>query len=439
MLDPRFVAENPDVVKQHLRRRHAAEAQFAAVDRVVACNEQRRALVFERDQLLASRNTLSREVGAKLKAGQSAEADAIKAQVAEGNARVAAIEPELATIEAEQHRLVMGIPNLLHADVPDGSSEHDNVVVRSWGTPRALDFEPKAHVEVAEALGILDLERAAKLSGSRFAVLRGMGAKLERALVSFFLDVATEEHGYTEVMVPYIVGRHAMEGTGQLPKFEEDMFKLADRLNGSDAFLIPTAEVPVTNLHRDEIIESELPIQYVAFTPCFRAEAGSAGRDMRGLIRTHQFHKVELVWITTPERADADHEALVRHAEVLLQRLELPYRVSLLCAADISANAHRCYDLEVWLPSQASYREVSSCSTFGEYQARRMQLRYRGPAEGGKKGKPRLGVTLNGSGLAVGRAMVAILENHQQADGSVVIPKALRPYLGGVEVLRPSA
>jgi seryl-tRNA synthetase len=328
----------------------------------------------------------------------------------------------------------MGIPNLLHPDVPDGDSEEDNVYVRQWGTPRA-DITP-AHVEIGEALGIVDLERAAKLSGTRFVVLRGAAARLERALIQFFLDTATEKHGYTEVMVPYMVHRSAMEGTGQLPKFEADMFRLASPLNGQDMFLIPTAEVPVTNLHRDELLdEASLPIKYACFTPCFRAEAGSAGRDVRGMIRTHQFHKVELVWLTTPERADADHEALVSHAEALLQALELPYRVSLLCAADISANASRCYDLEVWLPSQGKYREISSCSTFSDYQARRMQCRYRPAVEGGK-GKPKLVTTLNGSALAVGRTVVAILENHLQADGSVRIPEALRPYMGGLDAIR---
>jgi seryl-tRNA synthetase len=293
-------------------------------------------------------------------------------------------------------------------------------------------FAPHSHVELGTRLGILDFERAAKLSGARFAVLEGMGAKLERALINFFLDLHTTEHGYKEVMVPYIVHRQIAEGTGQLPKFEKDMFRLAEPLNGSDAFLVPTAELPVTNLHRDEILdEEELPMRWACFTPCFRSEAGSAGRDVRGLIRQHQFHKVELVWLTTPDRVDQDYKALVLHAETCLQRLGLPYRVVRHCGGEVSFSAARCHDLEVWLPSQDTFREISSCSHFTDFQARRMQLRYRPKDHDGKKSKPRLVHTLNGSGLAVGRTLVAILENYQQADGSIEIPEALRPYLGG--------
>lgn len=436
MLDARFVAENPEIVKDHLRRRHASEETFAAVDSVTNSHRTRLALVLERDNLLAKRNTLSKEVGNLMKAGQKDAAEGLKNEVTAGNARVAQIEIELAGVEAQQTAALYQIPNLLHADVPEGASEEDNVVVRTWGTVKDLGFEPQAHVEIGEKLGILDLERATKLSGTRFSVLKGAGARLERALIQYFIDTAVDKNGYTEVMVPYMVHERIMEGTGQLPKFRADMFRLAEPLNGADMYLVPTAEVPVTNLHREEIIEqSILPIKYAGFTPCFRAEAGSAGRDVRGLIRVHQFHKVELVWTTTPERSEADHETLVSHAEGLLQALGLPYRVMLLCGADISFNATKCYDLEVWLPSQAKYREISSCSNFGEFQARRMQLRYRPVAEGGKPGRPRLAATINGSGLAVGRTLVAILENYQQADGSVVIPEVLRPYMGGRDVI----
>jgi seryl-tRNA synthetase len=432
MLDPRFVADNPDVVKDSLRRRHADPSLLSAVDTIVDCARKRSSLIGERDGLLNKRNTLSKEIGGLMRQGKRDEAEGLKAEVARANERIPAIEQELAGVEELQHGILMQIPNLLHASVPEGTSEDDNPVVRKWGEPGAYGFEPQAHVEIGEKLGILDLERAAKLTGTRFAVLKGAGARLERALINFFLDTHTGEHGYTEVMTPYMVHRRIMEGTGQLPKFEEDMFKLDRPVNGADTFLIPTAEVPVTNLHREEILEEEqLPVRYACFTPCFRAEAGSAGRDVRGIIRQHQFHKVELVWVTTPDRSEKDHQALVNHAEVLLQKLGLPYRVVQHCGGEVSFNAHVAYDLEVWLPSQNKYREISSCSNFGDYQARRMQLRYRPGGDG--KAKPKLAHTLNGSGLAVGRTLVAILENYQQADGSVVVPEVLRPYMGGLD------
>ncbi|MCB9695175.1 MAG: serine--tRNA ligase [Alphaproteobacteria bacterium] len=433
MIDPNVVAQEPERVRDSLRRRNADEATLSEVDRLVALSERRRALVTERDNLNADRNRLSQQIGGLYKAGQREEADALKVTVQAGNARIAVIEEELATVDGERDAALMGLPNLLDARVPDGRSEADNVEVRRWGSPTGDGQTGESHVEIGTRLGILDLERATKLTGTRFWVLSGAGARLERALINFFLDLHVSQHGYTEVMVPYMVHRSVAEGTGQLPKFEKDMFRLAEPLNGQDVFLIPTAEVPVTNLHREEILEADqLPLKYAAFTPCFRSEAGSAGRDVRGLIRVHQFHKVELVWITTPEDADACHQALVGHAEKALQLLELPYRVMELCAADTSFGAARCYDLEVWLPSQG-YREISSCSHFGDFQARRMQLRYR-PA-GEKKAKPRAAHTLNGSGLAVGRTLVAILENHLQPDGSVRIPAALRPYMGGVEAI----
>jgi seryl-tRNA synthetase len=436
MNDLRLVTEQPDRVRDSLRRRHAADDSFAAVDQIIELSSRRTSLVRERDELRGARNRLSREIGGLMREGRRDEAEAIKHRVHEGNDRISVIETEINELESTRRMLSLHLPNVLADDVPDGRTEEDNPVVRTWGTPRTFDFEPQPHVEVGTRLGILDLERSAKLSGARFAVLYGMGARLERALINFFLDVATQENGYEEVMVPYMVGAHALEGTGQLPKFEKDMFKLDEKLNGMDAYLIPTAEVPVTNLHRDEILsDDQLPVKRACFTPCFRSEAGSAGRDVRGLMRTHQFHKVELVWVTRAEDSDAAHEALVGHAESLLQKLELPYRVVRHCGGEVSFSARRCYDLEVWVPSQEKYREISSISNFGDFQARRMSLRYRPPSTDGKKSRPLIAHTLNGSGLAVGRTVVALLENGQQADGSVVLPEVLRPYMG-VDVLR---
>ena len=434
MIPPHVLAEQPATVKAHLTRRHADIAMFQHVDRVSELAGLRKKLASERDDLRADRNRLSSEIGALYKAGKGDEAAAAKVTVARGNERIKVIETELDQVEAEIHDTSMGIPNLLHDTVPDGEKEEDNTLVRIWGEPGVYDFEPQAHVEIGAALDILDLDRSTKLSGARFAILKGAGARLERALINFFLDTHTTQNGYTEVMVPYMVHRSCAEGTGMLPKFEHDMFKLSEPVNGQDMFLIPTAELPVTNIHREEILEAaQLPIKYVAFTPCFRSEAGSAGRDVRGIIRQHQFHKVEMVWVTTPEQAEANHQELVGHAEGLLKALKLPYRLMLHCGGETSFGAHRCYDLEVWLPSQAQYREISSCSHFADFQARRMSLRYRPEPVDGKKQKPRLAHTLNGSGLAVGRTMVAILENYQQVDGSVVVPEVLRPYMGGLE------
>lgn len=439
MLDPRDIADDPERARLNLRRRRAGADAFASVDRILALQASRGELVLERDQLRADRNSLSKAIGDLYKQGRAAEAEAAKEQVAAGKIRIDELETALETLEADLLALAMDLPNQLDPTVPDGDGEEHNPVVASWGAPRAFEFTPQSHVEVAERLGMLDLERAAKLAGARFSVLYGAGARLERALINFFLDLHTTEHGYQEVMVPYMAHRRIFEGTGQLPKFEAEMFKLAGQVNGADTFLIPTAEVPVTNLHREEILDEEqLPIKYVCFTPCFRAEAGSAGRDVRGLMRVHQFHKVELVWLSTPEASAAAHEALTAHAEAALRLLELPYRKVLLCSGDTSFGAARCYDLEVWLPSQERYREVSSCSNFGDFQARRMSLRYRPVAEGGKKAKPRLAHTLNGSGLAVGRTLLALLENHQQADGSVLIPAALRPYMGVERIMLPA-
>lgn len=436
MIDPNLIAEDPERIRANLTRRRADPALLEDVARVVELSARRRDLIVERDTLRAERNTLSQQIGQLMKEGKPAEANALKERVTLGNTRTAELEGELETVESERALLAMGLPNLLHSAVPDGQGEEDNPVIRTWGAPAVAAGTGQSHVEIGTKLGILDFERAIRLTGTRFWVLRGAGARLERALINFFLDLHVGEHGYTEVMVPYLVHRSVAEGTGQLPKFEKDMFRLADPLNGQDAFLIPTAEVPVTNLHREEILEeADLPLKYACFTPCFRSEAGSAGRDVRGLIRVHQFHKVEMVWLTTPERAEEDHQALVGHAEDCLQRLELPYRVIELCSADVGFGAARCFDLEVFLPSQG-YREISSCSHFGDFQARRMLARYRPVAEGGKA-KPRLLHTLNGSGLAVGRTLVAILENNVQPDGSVVVPAVLRPYMGGLERIEP--
>jgi seryl-tRNA synthetase len=439
MIDPHLIAEQPELVQRHLERRHADPQMMHDLQTIVALSERRSQLISERDALRAERNTLSKEIGQLYRQGKGDEAEALKERVSHGSVRTKVLEEELAGVEARRTELCMGIPNLLHDDVPEGKSDEHNRVVRTWGEAKLQLGEGLAHVEVGQSLGIVDFDRSAKLTGTRFYVLVGAGARLERALINYFLDQHTGEHGYTEVLTPYIVHGHAAEGTGQLPKFASDMFKLAEPLNGSDAYLIPTAEVPVTNLHREEILEiDELPKKYACFSPCFRSEAGSAGRDVRGLIRVHQFHKVELVWVTHPERAEADHQALLGHAEAMLQALDLPYRVVELCGGDVSFAAHRCYDLEVWLPSQG-YREISSISHFGDFQARRMALRYRPASEGNKKAKPRHAHTLNGSGLAVGRTVVAILENNQQPDGSVVIPEVLRPYMGGLEVIRPPA
>lgn len=429
MLDPSLVASQPDLVRANLSRRSGASEHLAILDRLVAVNARRREVQTESDQLRAERNALSKEVGALMKGGRQAEAEAIKARVREGASRLEVLDAELKTLEADEAALILSLPNLLDPRVPAGRGEEDNVVVATWGEPPALAFTPRSHDEIGAKLDIIDMERAAKLSGARFSVLKGAGARLDRALIAFFLDRAGA-NGYTEVATPYIVSRTTMTGTGQLPKFEADLFRLAGELNGDQAFLIPTAEVPVTNLHRDEILEEkQLPISYACFTPCFRAEAGSYGRDTRGMLRQHQFHKVEMVKFTTPERGVADHELLTSHAEGLLQALGLPYRKVMLCSADTGAGAAICYDLEVWLPSQGVYREISSCSLFTDFQARRLKLRYR--PEGG--GKPRLCHTINGSGLAVGRTVVAILENYQQADGSVIVPEVLRPYMGGLD------
>ncbi len=423
MLDPKLLRSDPETVRARLARRGFAFdlAGFAGLE------SRRKLLQIETEALQSERNSRSKAIGQAKGRGEDiapllAAVDQIKGKL-ESNASA------LEAVQAEIEQFVMALPNLPHESVPDGTSEDDNVEVRRWGTPREFDFEVRNHADLGEALGQLDFEVAAKLTGSRFAVLKRDLARLHRALIQFMLDLHVDEHAYEEVYVPYIVNAASLRGTGQLPKFGEDLFKLDAE---SDWYLIPTAEVPVTNLFRDEILDpDELPRRMVAHTPCFRSEAGSAGRDTRGLIRMHQFEKVELVHITRPEDSYEALEALTAHAEKVLQLLKLPYRVLALCAGDMGAGAAKTYDLEVWLPSQQRYREISSCSNCEDFQARRMLARYRHP----DTRKPELVHTLNGSGLAVGRTLVAILENYQNADGSIVVPDVLKPYLRGIERL----
>jgi seryl-tRNA synthetase len=419
MLDMKFIRDNLDQAESTLATRGdgVSLAGFRELDL------QRRKLLTESETLKALKNSVSDEIS-KVK-DKSTVKDKI-AEMKEVSARIKGFDDELKTVEEEFGSLLMTIPNLPHPTTPVGRSEEDNVVVRSWGTAPAFDFVAKAHWDLGEDLDILDFERGAKITGARFCLSKGAGARLERALISFMLDLHTTEHGYTEVLPPFMVNRASMTATGQLPKFEEDLFRLVD----PDFFMIPTAEVPVTNIHRDEILKkSDLPIIYTAYTPCFRREAGSHGKDTRGLIRQHQFNKVELVKFVHPDESQIELEKLTGHAEKVLQLLELPYRVLALCSGDIGFSACKTYDLEVWLPGQNLYREISSCSSFGDFQARRAGIRFREE----EKSKPEFIHTLNGSGLAVGRTLVAILENYQQADGSVSIPTALRPYMGGME------
>jgi len=429
MLDRRLIIEHTDLVRASLAKRHADEASIAAVERIVEMNDLRKTVNTETDLLRAKRNALSKSIGPLMRDGKKEEAEPLKAEVKAFGDRLTKLETQLKELEDEQTNLLLGVPNLLDERVPPGKTEDDNEVVRTWGDIPSLAFEAKDHHDIGTDLGILDFPSAAKISGARFAVLKGAGARLERALINWFIDQGVDA-GYREVMVPYIVSRTAMIGTGQLPKFEDDAFKVSHSVAGEDAFLISTAEIPVTNLHRDEIIdEADLPLKYVCFTPCFRAEAGSYGRDTRGLIRQHQFHKVEMVKIVPPDQAIDEHESLTADAERLLQKLGLPYRTVILCGGDVSFPAKICYDIEVWLPGQSAFREISSCSHFGDFQARRAKIRFR--PDGG--GKAVLAHTINGSGLAVGRTLVAILENYQQEDGSVKVPKVLQPYMGGLD------
>ena len=423
---PRSLWRNdPDAVRANL----AARRTEAPLDRLLEADAAWRRVRSELDELKAERNAGSKAIGQLFREGRREDAEAAKARMAGLGERIKALEARDRELEAEVARLELTLPNMLHETVPDGPDESANREERRWGEPPAFAFEPKAHWDLGPALGILDFERAAKVAGARFAVLRGAGAALERALVRFMLDLHVEHHGYTEILPPYLVNAASLTGTGQLPKFADDLF----HVEGHDLYLVPTAEVPVTNLHRDEVLPADaLPVRYCAFTPCFRAEAGSYGKDVRGLIRQHQFHKVELVQLVEPERSWDALEELTGHAEAVLQALGLPYRVVTLCSGDVGFSAAKTYDLEVWLPGQGRYREISSCSCFTDFQARRANLRYRG-----ESGKPRHLHTLNGSGLAVGRTLVALLENYQQPDGSVVIPEALRPHMGGREVIQP--
>ena len=425
MLDLGFVRDNLELVKQKMRERGVPDllGDFENLDR------ERRKYLAEAERRKARRNKVSEEIAARKKqkqdaSSQIAETTKLKEEIQDFDAKVENADSSLRDV-------LKNVPNVPHSSVPVGKGAEDNQEIRRWGEPRRFDFEPKAHWDLGPALGILDFERAAKISGARFAVYWGLGARLERALANFMLDVHTREHGYTEVLPPFVVNSASLYGTGNLPKFAGDLFKL----EGTDYWLIPTAEVPVTNLFRDEVLDAEkLPVKLCAWTACFRSEAGSYGKDTRGIIRQHQFQKVEIVKFALPERSYDELESLTRDASAILERLGLPYRVVALCTADLGFSSAKTYDLEVWLPSSREYKEISSCSNFEAFQARRANLRFRR----GKSGKTELLHTLNGSGLAVGRTWLAIIENYQQADGSVVVPEALRPYLGGLERIGPA-
>lgn len=424
MLDPKLLRTDLAGVNAALAKRHVQLDAQQWVD----LEQQRRHWQLETERLQNERKEGSKRFGMAKKAGE--DVTALQAEMTSINAQLAASETELTRVMDAWQALSLSVPNMPHESVPAGKDEADNLEVMRWGTPRTFDFPVQDHVSLGEKLG-MDFEQASKLSGARFSVLKGPLARLQRALTQFMLNMHSEAHGYTETYVPFLVNADSLQGTGQLPKFAEDLFKLTGE---RELFLIPTAEVPVTNLHRDDIIAAEaLPLRYVAHTPCFRSEAGAYGRDTRGLIRQHQFEKVELVQFVKPEESDAALEALTEHAEAVLRALNLPYRKVLLCGGDMGFSACKTYDLEVWLPGQQTYREISSCSNFGNFQARRLQARYRNP----ESGKPELVHTLNGSGLAVGRTLVAVLENYQQADGSVTIPDVLQPYLGGLATLTP--
>jgi seryl-tRNA synthetase len=427
MLDPAYVRDNLETVRAGYANRGVDLT--AELEQLAGFEAHRRRLIPQLEGLKREQNTASDEVARAKRQGLDArpifEANKARSQ------KIKQLEIELDNVELQRNRLMTGLPNLPHPSVPVGASAADNVVVRSWGDRRQFDFEPLAHWDLGPQLGIIDFERATKIARARFAVLTGAGAQLERALINFMLQLHAGEHGYTEIQPPFLVNSATLFGTGQLPKFESDLFKIG---GDWDLYLIPTAEVPVTNLYRGEILDGRLlPIRYAWYTPCFRSEAGSYGADVRGLIRQHQFDKVELVKFATPEQSYDELEALTANAEEVLKRLELPYRTVCLCTGDMGFSAAKTYDIEVWLPSQNTYREISSCSNTESFQARRAQIRYRPDGTG----KAQLVHTLNGSGLAVGRTLIAILENCQQADGSVVVPEALRPYMRGIDVIRP--
>ncbi len=423
MLDMKFVRDHLDDVREMLKNRCNPRdlGGFAEMEK------RRREILNEVEQLKGQRNTVSKQISVMKKNKENT--DDIVKEMREVGEKISAMDAELKAVEEKLRDVLLHIPNMPKADVPIGKDDTENPEVRKWGTPREFSFEPKAHWELGEKLDILDADRAAKVTGARFTFYKGLGARLERACINFMMDLHATKHGYTEMLAPYIVNRDSMIGTGQLPKFAEDMFKL----DGMDYYLVPTAEVPTTNYHRDEILSAEqLPEYYSCYTACFRAEAGSAGRDTRGLIRQHQFNKVELIKFVTPETSWEELESMVDAAEDVLRVLEIPYHVVQLCTGDMSFTSAKTYDIEVWMPSQGKYREISSCSNCTDYQARRANIKFRRDA----KSKPEFVHTLNGSGLAVGRTVAAILENFQQEDGSVVVPKALVPYMGGVEVIQ---
>ena len=428
MLDIKFVRENPDLVDRSCESRqnaHWDREKFFELD------EERRSVISEVEKLQAERNAVSKQVGQLMREGRREEAEAAKAQVATNKERISQLDERRNEVEGALFDLVSRIPNIPDPSVPYGKDDADNPEVRRWGTPREFDFEPKAHWDLGPSTGMIDFDRGVKLAGARFYVLGGMGARMERALISFFLDMHAKA-GFKEWYVPAITNHDSLFGTGQLPKFEDDLYHV-----NPDLYLIPTAEVQLTNLHRDEVLDgSQLPLLYTAFTPCFREEAGSAGRDTRGIIRVHQFDKVEMVKFAKPEDSMDQLESMVAEAEACLQALGLPYHVVTLCTGDIGFSARKCYDLEVWLPSYNDYKEISSCSNCWDFQARRANIRYKDPSE--FKGT-RYVHTLNGSGLAVGRTMAAIIENYQNADGSITVPEVLRPYMGGIERIEPLA
>ncbi|MEP0071139.1 MAG: serine--tRNA ligase [Marinomonas sp.] len=431
MLDIKALRADPEAIAAQLKKKgyELDVATFSSLE------ERRKAIQVETEHLQQTRNSVSKEIGQAMKSGDKDKAAELKEQTATLGDDLNAAKDQLNDVQLAMETLLEGIPNLPHESVPEGATEDDNVEIRRWGEPKAFDFEPKDHVDLGEALDMLDFEAAVKVTGSRFAVMRSDLARLHRALTQFMINTHADEHGYSEVYVPYLVNSHSLKGTGQLPKFEADLFKVpVDKESGNnDLYLIPTAEVPVTNLVRDEILnDADLHKKFVAHTPCFRSEAGSYGRDTRGMIRQHQFEKVELVHVCRPDRSEEVLEELVGHAEAILQRLELPYRTVILCGGDLGFSAHKTYDIEVWLPGQGKYREISSCSNMWDFQARRMQARWRNP----ETGKPELAHTLNGSGLAVGRTLVAVLENYQNEDGSVRVPGALVPYMGGKTLLK---
>jgi len=427
MLDLNYVRENLDAVRAALQKRQMAAD---ALDDFASADLERRNVIAESDRLNAKRNSASREIGALMKEGKRAEADTRRQAVGELKDRIGDLDRRRDEVESRMRELLSTLPNIPHQSVPVGHDETANVEVRRWGTKPEFDFEPKDHVDLGTALGILDLERASKITGARFAILNGAGARLERALINFMLELHTREHGYTETLPPFIVNAAALFGTGQLPKFAADLFKLEDERG---FYLVPTAEVPVTNYYREEILDAaRLPMKFVAYTPCFRSEAGSYGKDTRGVIRQHQFEKVELVKYSLPENSYDELEALTRDAERILQLLGIHYRVVTLSTGDLGFSNAKTYDIEVWLPSQNAFREISSCSNYEGFQARRANIRFRRDG-----GKPEFVHTLNGSGLAIGRTWIAVLENFQASDGSIVIPEVLRPYMGGRERIEP--